>query len=419
MGCALILDIIKSPFGNTKDTLMNIKESPQQEHKTISYKFRLYPSKEQIDLLTNNFGCARALYNTCIYINRKMYDDYQKGNAPKRFFSKFDMINHLRTLHGTEDYPWIKDFASDIKDAVVTNADRAYQNFFKGKGAIGYPKFKKKHADRQTFAFGVRKTANVVHGNLLTVPKVGRVKLKIHRPIEGIIKQVTIEYKAGEYHAIIVTKQPMPKRMSMADAKKNAIGVDLGVRKLATLSDGVVFENKRVLANYEEKLANAQRSLSKKQIGSIARDRAKKKVNKIYLKITRVRSWLLHQVSRYIVDNFSLIAIEDLSVKSMMKNKYIAKIVSDASMAELAQQIAYKAMWLGKRVVQVSRWFPSSKRCSKCSVVNKGLENQETWTCKCCNTKHNRDSNAAVNIINEVLKELKNLGNRDVVLPTK
>ena len=369
-----------------------------------SYKFKLYPTEEQMMMFEKTFGCSRFIWNQMLADKIAYYKETGKT---------------LRNTHAQykKDYPWLKEVDSLALCNVQLNLQQAYQLFFKNKAHFGFPNFKSKNKmSHQSYKTnnqnGKIRLSN--DNNKIKLPKVGWVKVKAHRKITGLIKSATIsKTTTGKYFISILCEtdiHPYPKTNSN-------VGIDLGLSHFAILSTGEKIENPRFLVRSSRKLVREQKILSRR--GLLAQQRGKSlndcmnyqkqrlKVAKLHEKISNQRRDFLHKLSTHLIKNHDRICMEDLASKNLMKNYHLAKAIGDASWSEFRRMLEYKAEWYGKKIVTISRWFPSSQLCSNCGFNSgkKPLHIRE-WTCKNCRTHHDRDLNASINILNEGLKIL-------------
>ncbi|MFN9671464.1 MAG: RNA-guided endonuclease InsQ/TnpB family protein, partial [Microcystis sp.] len=298
-------------------------------------------------------------------------------------------------------YEWLTDAYSQCLQVVALNLSQAYQNFFEKRARL--PRFKSKHG-RQSISY----PANVkFEGDYLKLPgKVGLVYCVRHREFEGTIKTVTISKTPdGKYYASILVDDELELPETSKDGK--GIGIDLGLTHFAITSNGSKYENPRHLAKHQRNLKRKQQKLSRKKKGSNNRQKARRKVAKVHSKISRCREDFLHKLSRKIVNENQVIAVENLNVKGMVRNHNLAKAISDCGWGMFCTMLKYKAEWEGKTYIEVDRFFPSSKTCNVClnQVASLPLD-VRTWTCEHCKTTHDRDRNAAINIKNEALRIL-------------
>ena len=367
--------------------------------KTIfkSFKFRIYPNKEQEILLSKHFGACRFVFNH--YLNKRK-ETYLED---KKSLNYYDNANDLTQLKKDENYIWLKEINSQSLQSGLRNLDTSYMRFFRKQS--NFPRFKSKY-DRQSFKI----PQNVlIINNKLTIPKFKEgIKINLHREIEGKIILATISKSTTGNHYVSLTCEVQHKPYEKTNSK---VGIDTGIKDLAILSDGTTYENIKILKNNLKKLKFEQRKLSKKVKGSSMRDKQRKKLAIIHEKITNVRKDYLHKVSTEIVKNHDIISVEDLAVKNIMKNHKLAQVMSDVSLGTFYSMLEYKCFWNDKQFVKIDRFFPSSKMCSKCSWINQDLTLKiREWECPSCGEKHDRDLNASKNILKQGLKILSGLG---------
>lgn len=362
-----------------------------------SYKFRISPDKQQVELLSKHFGACRFVFNHYLNTRKETYLEEKKS------LNYYDNANDLTKLKKEEDFVWLKEINSQSLQSSLRNLDTAYNKFFRKQAK--FPRFKSKY-DRQSFT--IPQFVTIEEGKLW-IPKFKKgIEINLHREIEGKILFATISKSTtGKYYVGITCEfeyTPFEKTNSK-------VGIDTGIKDLAILSDGKIYENVKTLKTNLSKLKYEQRQLSKKAKGSNSRLKQKLKLARVHEKITNIRKDYLHKVSTEIIKNHDVICIEDLAVKNMMKNHNLAQAFSDVSLGAFYNMLEYKANWNDKTVVKIDRYFPSSKTCSNCNYINQDLtlKNRE-WTCPSCNTVHDRDFNASINIKKQGLKLLSGLG---------
>ena len=358
-----------------------------------AYKFRLYPTPEQQVALAKSFGCCRWFWNYSLNLCQETYKTTGKG------LSRGAIQGLLPTLK--KEYPWLKDAYSQCLQYVALNLSTAYKNFFEKRA--GFPKFKFKHG-RQSISY----PANVkLAGDYLKLPgKVGSIYCQQDREVVGKFITTTISQNPdGKYYASIVVDDGKDIPESSTEGK--AVGIDLGLTHFCITSDGSKFDNPRHTKRHAKNLKKKQQSLARKQKGSKTRAKARRLVARVHARISRVREDFLHKLSRKIVNENQVIAVENLAVKNMVKNHNLAKAISDCGWGMFCTMLKYKAEWLGKTYIEVDRFFASSKTCHVClnKVDNLPLDIR-AWTCTKCQTQHDRDVNAAINIRNEALRIL-------------
>lgn len=357
-----------------------------------AYKYRIYPTNSQKELIHKHCGSVRFLYNLALETKTTAY----LGN--KVNLSRYDLQKQLVELK--KELPWLKETNSQSLQSALINLDEAYNKFFKG---AGFPKFKKK---TNGGSFAVPQNV-IVENDLLIIPKFKEgIKMSLHRPTNGIIKSATISVTpTGKYFVSILcdTKEELPTK---APIKENTtIGIDLGIKTFLVTSDGECFENPKYLKNKIERLKVLQRRASKKKKGSNNRKKSNKRVALLHEKIKNQRQDFLHKVSTKLIRENQTICLENLGVSNMMKNHCLAQAISDVSWSEFNRMIEYKAEWYGVNILRVGRFAPSSKACD-CGVINKDLKlSDRVWKCKSCGQVNERDELASRNIKKFALKD--------------
>ena len=360
---------------------------------TKTYKYRLYPSLQQEELLAKHFGCTRFVYNKFLALRQEQYRLTGKSD------NYYTQSNLLTQLKKEQEYKWLKDVNAQSLQHSLRHLEIAYTRFFTGKG--GYPKFKKKN-NRNSFTVPQFIT---LKDNKLFIPKFKNgIKIKLHRQLQGKILFATIsKTPTNKYYVSITVKQEYNSK----EPTCKEVGIDLGIKDLVITSNGEKFKNNKYLLKYEKKLKQAQQHLSRKTKGSKRFEKQRLKVALIHEKIANCRSDVLHKISHKLVINNDVVYIEDLNVKDMLKNHKLAKSISDCFFYELTRQLEYKGDWDDTYIHKIFRFYPSSKTCNKCGYIKQDLTlSDREWVCPSCNTLHDRDINASINILLEGKREL-------------
>ena len=355
-----------------------------------TYKFRIYPTEKQQQCLAKHFGCQRFVYN--YFLNKR--NERYRNNETSTYNKDAGDLTHLKN-----EYEWLREPLSQSLQRTLNNLDTAFRRFFNKKAK--FPKFKSRR-NKQSFCIPQN---TKVENKKLYIPKFAEgIEIRQHREIEGKIVNSTISKKpCGHYYIAIVVE----KNIEQLLPNGKMIGIDLGIKDLATCSDGTRYRNIKPYRTLETRLSRLQRRHSKKIKGSSNREKARIKLARLYEKIGNIRSNHLHQITHKIVSENQTIILEDLNVRGMMKNRRLAKSIADVSLYEFVRQITYKAGWFGRTVIFVDRWYPSSKTCSHCGFVNQNLTLADReWECPSCNRKLDRDFNASQNILREGLKSV-------------
>lgn len=355
-------------------------------------RIRLYPNATQRQSLARQFGCARWAWNNALAETQRLYRETGKG------LGYVAMANRMPKLK--KDFPWLGDADSQVLQQSLRNLAAGFQNFFERRAR--YPRFKSKHG-AQSIQYPQRVKLN---GRRIYLPKVGWVRCVVHREIVGAIKTVTVSKTAcGHFYASLLTEDGMP--MPPVVTEGHTLGIDVGLLDFAVTSDGYKFANPRHLKRAERNLKRKQRKLSRKRKGSNSRAKARRLVARVHERVANARRDHLHKLSRRLVNDSQVIAVEDLHVKGMMRNPNLAKAIGDAGWGMFSRFLEYKARRDGKGFIKVNRFFPSSKACSECGAIhdNMGLDVRH-WTCRHCGAQHDRDVNAARNIRDEALRML-------------
>ena len=360
-------------------------------------KIRLYPTPEQATQLNQVMGCSRWWYNYALNLCLTTYQETGKG------LGRGPLNSYLPKLKKQEETKWLASCYSQVLQATTLNLTRAFTNFFDKR--TKFPKFKSYHG-RQSATYP--QNVKIVNSSL-SIPKIGLVKAKIHKVFDGELKSVTISKSpAGDYYASLLfdTKEVEPTKIT----EGKIIGVDLGLKDFAITFDGEKcskYSNPKHLTKHEKNLAGKQAKLARKQKGSQNREKAKKIVAKVYARISNARQDYLHKLSRKIVNDYQVVIVENLNIKGMVRNHKLAKAISDVGWGTFVNFLDYKIKLKGGVLVEIDRWFPSSKTCSNCLEQLESLTlDVREWTCPNCGTQHDRDENASKNIRAEGLRQL-------------
>lgn len=368
------------------------------------YKYRIYPNKEQEILINKTIGCCRFVYNQLLAKKIELYNNENKS------ISKTDCNNYCnRQLK--KEYIWLKEVDKFALTNAIYDLDKAYQNFFRrvknGEKELGFPKFKSKRNNKQAYKTNFTNDNIKVDfkDNVIQLPKLKRISCKLHREFQGKILSATVSKAPSNKYYVSFNVECEHEQLPQ---KNNSIGLDLGIKDLVITSTGECIDNDKTTYKYEGKLTKLQRKFAKKKKGSKNKHKHRVKIARLHEKIANIRKDNLHQVSSQIIKENQLIFSEDLNVKGMVKNHNLAKSVHDCGWHELIRQLQYKAEWNGRLFHKVNRFFPSSQLCSCCGYKNTDTKNLKIrfWTCPECNSEHNRDINASINILNQGLIDI-------------
>ena len=369
----------------------------------MAYKFRMYPTLEQKVLINKNFGCSRFIYNYYLtYIKEHKYID-----------AKTCIEHYVKILK--QEYQFLTEVDSILIRKTLFNLEDAFKRFFNKQG--GYPNYKSKFSKNTYNTSAIYKIykgkqyCNIeldLPNKKIKLPKLKWINIRGYRnlkKVKGRIINATISREAnGKYYVSIVYELPSLKNDYVKP--KNIIGLDLGIKKLITISDGTTFDNNKYILKYEKRIKRLQRNLARKVKRSKNYYKCKQKLSILYSKLKNSRNYYLHKITKDITDNNDIIITEKLQTKNMLQNKLLSKNIQDASFYEIIRQLQYKSKNKGKYFYQIDTFYPSTKTCSVCGNVNNKYSdlNERTYNCCNCKNKIDRDLNASINIMFEGLK---------------
>ena len=367
-----------------------------------AFKYRIYPNKSQKVLLSKTFGCIRVIWNA----NVESFNSYDKDSNPKpKIIIKSDLII---------DKPWLNEISAAAIQQKIRDFQEITNQFFSKtrKKKIGRPSFKKKSGN-QSYRLPNQKFS--LKDNKIRLEKIGWVKISIDRNIPDNSKMLSCTISmncCGQYFVSILVDVVIPNKGKTG----KSVGIDLGLKSFATLSDGVVIDNIKFFREKQSEIAKIQRHLSRKNKGSNRHRKNKIKIARLYNKIANKRNNFLHNVTTSLVNNYDVICIEDLNVSGMLSNHKLAKAISDTSFSMFRSMLEYKCNWYGKELVVIDRFYPSSKTCSKCGWKKEDLTlSDRVFKCENCGIEIDRDLNAAINIQRVGVDILYNRMQRDEV----
>ncbi|RCV85791.1 RNA-guided endonuclease InsQ/TnpB family protein [Vreelandella rituensis] len=347
-------------------------------------KVRIYPTSEQAVFLNRQFGMVRFCYNTGLRIMSHRYQRHGESLS-----AKHDIKRLLPVAKKSRKYEWLKEADSIALQQACINLDKAFQRFFDPQQKAGYPRFKSKRSKQSSYHCVGIKTGE----SWVKVPKLGQIKAKIHRPVDGKLKSITLTRTVtGKHYASLLyeTDQAVPEPLKNIDAT-NIVGLDMGLTHLAIDSRGRKVPNPRFIKQAQKNLKRKQQALSRTKKGSANRAKARLLVAKAHERVANARNDFQHKLSRQIVDDNQAVFVETLKIKNMMKNRKLAKHIGDASWCGLITKLDYKAKEQGKHLVKIDAWFASSKTCHACQhKMEKMTLDVRSWECPACHTHHDR-----------------------------
>ena len=364
------------------------------------YIFRLYPNDKQIELIEKSFGCSRYVYNYFLEKN-------------KNYINAFESIKEIPNL--IKEKEWLSEVDSCLLRCSIFNLEDALIAYKRGNSQ--YPKFKSKTRNRNSYRTNniVREYKGKVYNSItinlkskaIKLPKLKEIKIRGYRNlqrIDGRIINATIYKEASKYYVSLCVEEY--KKIEESPVRK-VVGIDVGIKELLTISDGVVIKNNKYIEKYEQKIKGLNKWLARTEKGSKNREKVKKKLQEVYRKLKNARKYFLHETSKRIVEENDLIVTEKLKINKMVQNKHPSKKIYDASWYELIRQLTYKSKWKGKACIQIDTYYPSSQECERCGHINKEIKDLSIrkWECDNCHNENERDINASINIMWEGVKE--------------
>lgn len=369
-----------------------------------AYKYKIKPNHQQQELLSKFFGCTRYIYNWGLNAKTSAYKENGKA------INYLQLAKELTTLKQTEECSWLNECTTEALQQSLRSLDNAFTAFFRKKAK--YPRFKSKKRTKDSVKF-IKSVHFDFENWTVKLPKLGKVVLCKNRTFDqSTCKQGTCTVSrdhCGTYWCVITVDDLQPKVAKAKPLKDNAVGIDLGIKDYAILSDGTKFTNPKHLEKAQKNLAHLQKVFARKGKDSMNHEKMRIKVAKCYRRITNQRNDFLHKLSTHLVSNYDVICLEDLNVKGMEQNHHLARAIQGAAWGEFVRQLEYKSEWHGKNVLFIGRFEPSSKLCHKCGYINQELLLKDReWVCPVCGEHLDRDVNAAMNI-KEIAFDKQNL----------
>jgi putative transposase len=376
-----------------------------------AYRYELDPNNIQRSHLAQHAGVSRFAYNWGLEQRIRLYRNNQGNERFTDAMKQHKLLNSLKEVQ----FPWMYHCSKCAPQEALRDLHRAFQNYFrsiKKSKKIGFPRFRKRGVNDSFRLTGTIRFEK----RMIQLPRIGKIRVKENRDTyhEGRILSATVRRRADRWFVSITVEEEIP---DPAVVSRRTVGVDLGVKTLATLSNGAVFTNPRALGRKLRKLRQLNKSLSRKRKGSKNREKAKLRLAKMYLKIFNIRQDTLHKLTTYLAKSHSKVVIEDLCVSGMLRNRKLARVIVDVGFYEFRRQLEYKCQWYGSQLVVAPRTFPSSKLCSRCGHRKKELSlSERKYECEQCCLKIDRDFNAALNLVAVSLPETENACGEEVRL---
>lgn len=361
-----------------------------------SMSFRLYPNRSQQVLLAKTFGCVRLVYNRILAYREQVYQSEGRSPSYVECSKELTRIKH-------DEFPWLSEVDSIALQTSVRHLDDAYRNFFRKNHPAGKPRFKSKKTAKKSYTTKQHIQLTVTHVRL---PKLGWVKCRVSKQVQGRILNATVTLRpSGKYFISITwTDVDIPRLPGTG----SSVGLDMGLKDFAVMSDSRKVDNPRYLKKSLSRLKREQRRLSRKSRSGRNWEKQRQRVAKVYEKIVNQRRDFLQKLSTSVIRENDVIALEDLAVSNMAKNHRLARSISDVGWSEFNRMLGYKSDWYGRTLVHVDRFFPSSQICHDCGHREPAVRDLSvrSWTCPSCGSRHDRDVNAAMNILDEGLRML-------------
>ena len=355
-------------------------------------KFRIYPNKEQQNLINRTLGCCRLVYNLGLDMRNKAFEDGEKVN-----YSKTSAM--LTELKRSDEFSFLRDVEAVALQQSLRDLDQGFVNFFQKRAR--HPRFKSKHNNHQSYRTINRSNNIRIVGNYIKLPKLGYIKIRQSMEVGKINNATVTRTPSGKYFVVLnVDFKPEVKQNN-----GGSIGIDVGIKEFYSDSNGNIATNPRFLEKSLKKLRREQRKLSRKQKNSNNRNKQRIRVAKVHEKITNQRNDFLQKTSTMLISENQVICIEDLKIKNMVRNHKLARCINSVSWGKFFGMLEYKANWYGNNIIKVPTMYPSSQTCSCCGYKNPLVKNLAVrkWECPNCHTKHDRDTNASINILNKGL----------------
>ena len=355
-------------------------------------KFRIYPNKEQQNLINQTLGCCRLIYNIGLDMRNKAFE-----NGEKVGYTQTSAM--LTELKRNDKFTFLRDVEAVALQQSLRDLDKGFVNFFQKRAR--HPRFKSKHGNHQSYRTINQNNKIRIVGKYIRLPKLGYVKVRQSMDVGKINNVTVVRTPSGKYFVVLnVEFEPEIKQNN-----GGSIGIDVGIKEFYSDSNGNVVNNPRFLEKSSTKLRREQRRLSRKKKGSNNRNKQRIKVARAYEKITNQRNDFLQKISTMLISENQVICIEDLKIKNMVRNHKLARYINSVSWGKLFNMLEYKANWYGNKIVKVPTIYPSSQTCSCCGYKNPLVKNLAVrkWECPNCHTKHDRDTNASINILNKGL----------------